>query len=93
VTPGTVADTPVDMSLRRSSRARAEVAAASPVTTALATGWAQAIFDRAAANGGLAPAASIGGRSTLDRSALDADPGIEVTSTFDVPAFLRRQES
>jgi cell division protein FtsZ len=95
VTPGTVADTPVDMTLYADqSRARAEVAAASPVTTALGDRLGVQRFSIARRpTVDLAPAASLAAGQLLDRSALDADPAIEVTSTFDVPAFLRRQES
>jgi cell division protein FtsZ len=95
VTPGTVADTPVDMTLYADqSRARAEVAAASPVTTALGDRLGVQRFSIARRpTVDLAPAASLAAGQLLDRSALEADPGIEATSTFDVPAFLRRQES
>jgi len=95
VTPGTVADTPVDMSLYADqTRARVEVAAASPVTTALGDRPGAPRFSIARRpTVDLAPAASVAAGQLLDRAALDADPGIEVTSTFDVPAFLRRQES
>jgi cell division protein FtsZ len=95
VTPGTVADTPVDMTLYADqSRARAEIAAASPVTTALGDRLGVQRFSIARRpTVDLAPTASVAAGQLLDRSALDADPGIEVTSTFDVPAFLRRQES
>jgi cell division protein FtsZ len=95
VTPGTVADTPVDMTLYADqSRARAEIAAASPVTTALGDRLGVQRFSIARRpTVDLAPTASVAAGQLLDRSALDADPGIEATSTFDVPAFLRRQES
>jgi cell division protein FtsZ len=95
VVPGTVVDTPVDMSLYADqARARAEVASASAMAPAVGERLAAprfSIMRRPTVDLPLGASAAAG--QMVSRPAADTDTDVEATSTFDVPAFLRRQEN
>jgi cell division protein FtsZ len=95
ITPGTIAATPVDMSLYADqTRARTEVAVALALTPALGDRLGTPRFSIARRpTVDLPLSASMAAGQLLGRPATEADPGVEATSTFDVPAFLRRQEN
>src|SRR5262249_33188588 len=107
IAPGSAATTPVDMSqYAEHARARTEsiaVAASAGAAPRLSVAR-RPLLDLSAAGNGARAVASVGAAAAGDRVSIDTmregaggldalqTPDLDLSSTFDVPAFLRRQE-